>query len=75
MSRKPVVPSCVDTPVTTKVISSASLSTEQAERMLTEFLGSQEERVSREQTSADSTSLSQLKRIQRDLRGLPSLIE
>lgn len=74
-----IQPSAVNTPITTHTLSNTTLTKESTERLLSTFIEEQEERQQQLQLDAvatdanAATSLAQLKRIQRDLRGLPPL--
>lgn len=70
--------STVNTPVAEHILSSKSITKDEAESLLSQFITHhEEEQLKSAHTaivdSAYATSLSQLKRIQRDLRGLPPL--
>lgn len=77
---KRIAPSVVNTPVTFHIKASKALSKEETERLLTKFISNEETRSNQNlidssniTTTNTGASVSQLKRIQRDLRGLPPL--
>ncbi|RCK65013.1 hypothetical protein Cantr_00974 [Candida viswanathii] len=80
-----VIPSAINTPTSTRVHQIHNLSASQAERFLTEFIDASELNISGKTPTGTPSSglaggsespavLSQLKRIQRSLRGLPPVI-
>jgi hypothetical protein len=73
-----VQPNAVNTPITQHIYSSTDVTKDSAERLLSDFINEHEQDQQEQQLAVSSdttqaTSLSQLKRIQRDLRGLPPL--
>lgn len=76
---KRIAPSAVNTPVTVHVKASKALSKEDTERFLSKFIENEETRSNQNllnnsgNVNVTGASVSQLKRIQRDLRGLPPL--
>ncbi|CCH46490.1 Prolyl-tRNA synthetase [Wickerhamomyces ciferrii] len=77
---KRIAPSVVNTPVTVHLLGSKALDKEETERFLTKFIDGEETRSNAKllnssgaTASTAGASVSQLKRIQRDLRGLPPL--
>lgn len=76
---KRIAPSAVNTPVTVHVRASKALSKEDTERFLSKFIENEETRANQNllnnsgNVNVTGASVSQLKRIQRDLRGLPPL--
>lgn len=80
-----VIPSAINTPTSIRVLKIKNLASSDAERVLTEFIEASELNISGKAAGEANTTglagnsespavLSQLKRIQRSLRGLPPVI-
>ncbi|KAH3660525.1 hypothetical protein OGAPHI_007111 [Ogataea philodendri] len=76
--RRRVVPSAVNSPVVSKVYNTEYLGHEETQGFLDEFIGQCDEletaALDKKYHGPDSTTVSQLKRLQRELRGLPPLL-
>ncbi|KAG7724428.1 hypothetical protein KL948_005271 [Ogataea haglerorum] len=76
--RKRVTASAVNSPVVASVHATASLSSEETQQLLDQFISEcdrlEATALDKSYHGPDSTTLSQLKRLQRELRGLPPLL-